>query len=103
MVSYLGIPYLDEVAKFAGYDVSDARRRRDLGDLEGAVSSVPEEMAREVCLVGTPAQCRAQLGRCDGIVDEVVLTPPRAMSPGALSTCIEQILDTFSYAARKRR
>jgi 5,10-methylenetetrahydromethanopterin reductase len=103
IVSYLGIPYLDQVAEFAGYELVDARRRRDLGDVEGAVDAVPEAMAREVCLVGTPAQCHAQLARYDGIVDEVVLTPPRTMSPAALSTCMEQILDTFSQAARKRR
>jgi alkanesulfonate monooxygenase SsuD/methylene tetrahydromethanopterin reductase-like flavin-dependent oxidoreductase (luciferase family) len=103
IVSYLGIPYLNDVAEFAGYELMEARRHRDLGDLEAAIGAVPEAMAREMCLVGTPAQCRAQLTRYDGIVDEVVLTPPRAMSAAALSTCMEQLLDTFSQAARNRR
>ena len=46
------------------------------GDVEAMVGAVSEAMVDELAVAGTPAQVGEQLRRFDGVVDEVVLSPP---------------------------
>jgi alkanesulfonate monooxygenase SsuD/methylene tetrahydromethanopterin reductase-like flavin-dependent oxidoreductase (luciferase family) len=46
------------------------------GDVEAMVGAVTEAMVDELAVAGTPAEVGEQLRRFDGVVDEVVLSPP---------------------------
>ncbi|HMI72911.1 MAG TPA: LLM class flavin-dependent oxidoreductase, partial [Solirubrobacteraceae bacterium] len=46
------------------------------GDVEAMVGAVTEAMVDELAVAGTPDEVGEQLRRFDGVVDEVVLSPP---------------------------
>ena len=53
--------------------IREAFGRKDAG---GMVAAVTDAMVDEFAVAGTPAQVEAQLRRFDGVVDEVVFSPP---------------------------
>jgi alkanesulfonate monooxygenase SsuD/methylene tetrahydromethanopterin reductase-like flavin-dependent oxidoreductase (luciferase family) len=46
------------------------------GDVEAMVGVVTDAMVDELAVAGAPAEVGEQLRRFDGVVDEVVLSPP---------------------------
>lgn len=79
-LSYLEIPYLEDLCRHHGWDLEPARARLAGGDRAGAVAAIPVGLVEASAVVGTPAQCRAQLRRYSGLVDWVLLTPPMGLA-----------------------
>jgi len=70
--SYAG---LFDACGFAG-EAEAIRAAFAAGDLEAMVGAVSEAMVDELAVAGAPAEVAEQLRRFDGVVDEVVLSPP---------------------------
>jgi len=83
-------------AMFEGFDAEAAAIREAFarGDAEAMVGAVTEAMVDELAVAGTPEEVGVGLRRYDGLVDEVVLSPPTFRVPPArvaanLATLIE--------------
>jgi enoyl-CoA hydratase/carnithine racemase len=68
---------------FAGFEAEAAAIREAFarGDAGAMVAAVTKAIVDELAVAGTPDEVREQLRRCDGIVDEVVLSPPSFRVP----------------------
>ncbi len=75
---YASIPYYDVVLDLHafGRDTTRIREAAQRGDHAGMVAGVSDEMVDQVAIAGTPQECRDQLARHEGLVDEVILTSP---------------------------
>ena len=75
---YASIPYYDVVLDLHafGRDTTRIREAAQHGDSAGMIAGVSDEMVDQVAIAGTPQECREQLARHDGLVDEVILTSP---------------------------
>ncbi len=63
-----------------------ARRIREAfhaRDWPAMVDAVPDEMVEQIAVAGTPAECRDQLQRWDGLIDEALLYSPTFFLPAA--------------------
>ena len=94
---YLGVPYLYEVARAAGHDLSAVQQAADAGDPE-AWRAFPESFVRACGMVGSPEACREQLGRYDGLVDWVLLCPPGGLDAAELHAASLAIVEAFTTA-----
>jgi alkanesulfonate monooxygenase SsuD/methylene tetrahydromethanopterin reductase-like flavin-dependent oxidoreductase (luciferase family) len=45
-------------------------------DLPALSAAVSDEMLDQIAVAGTPAECRAQMERCDGLLDHALIYPP---------------------------
>jgi alkanesulfonate monooxygenase SsuD/methylene tetrahydromethanopterin reductase-like flavin-dependent oxidoreductase (luciferase family) len=66
---------LFEVCGF-GREAEGIREAFGRKDADGMVAAVTDAMVDEFAVAGTPAQVEQQLRRFDGVVDEVVFSPP---------------------------
>jgi probable F420-dependent oxidoreductase len=68
---------------FEGFDAEAAAIREAFarGDADAMVAAVTDAMVDELAVAGTPAEVVKQLRRFDGLVDEVVLSPPTFRVP----------------------
>jgi len=68
---------------FEGFDREAAAIREAFArdDAEAMVGAVTEEMVDALAVAGTPSQVAEGRRRCDGLVDEVILSPPSFRVP----------------------
>lgn len=90
---YLGVPYLADVARAAGFDVGPAMALAREGRLDDAVRAIPMELVQQMGIAGTARSCRDQLGRYRGSVDTVVFAPPSGLDADVGVEQITRILE----------
>ena len=75
---YASIPYYDVVLDLHAFsqDKTRIREAAQRGDSAGMSAGVSDEMVDQVAIAGTPQECRQQLARHEGLVDELILTSP---------------------------
>jgi probable F420-dependent oxidoreductase len=75
---YASIPCYDVVLDLHAFsqDTTRIREAAQRGDHAGMSAGVSDEMVDQVAIAGTPQECREQLARHEGLVDEVILTSP---------------------------
>ena len=68
-------PYYDHLLREQGFaKAADAAAKHvPAGRMEKALEAMGDEVLAKVAIAGTPAQCRAQLARFEGIVDQALL------------------------------
>ena len=60
------------------------------------IAGVSDEMVEQVAIAGTPQECRAQLARHEGLVDELILTSPSfGLDRAEIVRNHQQLLDAF--------
>ena len=97
---YLGVPYLADVARSAGFDVEPAMALAREGRVDAAVRAIPMELVQQMGIAGTARACRDQLGRYRGIVDTVVFAPPSGLDADAGVEQITRILEADWHDSR---
>ncbi len=90
---YLGVTYLADVARTAGFDVEPAIALARDGRLDDAVRAIPMELVQQMGIAGTARACREQLRRYRGLVDTVVFAPPSGLDADAGVEQITRILE----------
>ena len=75
---YSTIPYYDVVLDLHGFSQQKKRIREawSRGDVRGMIGAVTDDMVALIAVAGTPAECREQLTRYEGLVDEVKFYSP---------------------------
>ena len=92
--TYLFVPYLAEVASWAGFDLTDATARALAGDVDAALTALPTELVRLMGVYGSARQCAKQLRRYDDLVDTIVLAPPSGLPVDVGAQHVESIIAT---------
>jgi len=65
-------------------------------NLAGMAAAVSDEMLEQIAVAGTPAECREQLERYDGLLDHVLLYPPSVgVNPERVKENYRLIMQTF--------
>lgn len=92
--TYLFVPYLAEIARWAGFDLNDATTRARSGDVDGALAALPTALVMAMGVYGSPKQCAKQLTRYRGLVDTIVLAPPSGLPVEVGIQQVESIIAT---------
>ncbi len=68
-------PYYEYTMREQGYSsvVDKLRQLSTAGDPSAAHAAIPEAMLDELTIAGTPSECRAQIQRYTGLVEELIL------------------------------
>jgi alkanesulfonate monooxygenase SsuD/methylene tetrahydromethanopterin reductase-like flavin-dependent oxidoreductase (luciferase family) len=68
-------------------------------DWRAMVDAVSDEMVEEIAVAGTPGECRVQLAKWDGLIDEALLYPPTfTVNPKRVAENLRLLIETFSLA-----
>lgn len=102
---YSTVRTYDAIMALHGWEETAARIREAFHrrDWRGMVEAVPDEMVDEIAVAGTPEECRAQLRRWEGLIDEALLyTPTFAIPRERVLENHHAIVETFSDRAVER-
>ncbi|HVL80546.1 MAG TPA: LLM class flavin-dependent oxidoreductase [Actinomycetota bacterium] len=80
---YASVRTYEDFFDFHGF-LTEARRIQERfrnGDEQGMVEACPDEMVDALTLSGTPEEVREKLGRYEGLVDAMKLSPPTHFVP----------------------
>jgi len=92
LVSYLEIPYLDQIATHRGIDIAPARAALRQRGPDDAAAAIPDALVEEMALVGPPEMCVAQLCRYESLADWILLAPPTGLGADEQETVSRAIL-----------
>jgi len=98
---YSTVRTYDPILDLHGWEEPKQRIREALSkrDWAAMVAAVPDEMVEQIAIAGTPAECRAQLSRWDGLLDEALLySPTFALPPTRALENHRALIDTFAQA-----
>ncbi len=80
---YSTVRTYDPILNLHGWQQPAARIREAFHarDWPAMVDAVPDEMVEQIAVAGTPAECREQLHKWDGLIDEALLYSPTFFLP----------------------
>jgi len=96
---YSTVRTYDSILDLHGWEAPKQRIREAFyqRDWAGMVAAVPDEMVDAIAIAGTPAECRAQLARYDGLLDEALLySPTFDLSPARVLENHRLLIETFA-------
>ncbi|MHB8573755.1 MAG: LLM class flavin-dependent oxidoreductase [Dehalococcoidia bacterium] len=99
---YSTVRTYDPILDLHGWEAPKQRIREAFAarDWPAMVDAVTEEMVDEIAIAGTPADCRRQLDRWEGLIDEALLySPTFAVAPARVAENHRMLIDCFAAEA----
>ena len=103
---YSTVKTYDRILDLHGWESEKQRIRGAFRtvDIQAMAGAVSDDMIDQIAVAGTPDQCREQLARYDGLIDQVILYAPTfGISPQRILENHRLIIETFAQSGQDRR